>query len=165
MSQLFFTKTAAQRLLPFASKIERIAIVNGAVNVVYIVRNRRCSTFLSKRSFYNDFLAFREAGARTVVVRPWSRATYGGHYDCFSGNSENIRVVRLIAGTVNCSCPDWERQRAELGQLATGCKHVLATLSHIGHNSIAEYMEAKKREAEAKFLAEAEAAKLSIFPY
>jgi hypothetical protein len=149
MSSLFFSKAAASRLLPFATKIERIAIVNGAVNVVYIANGKRCSTFLSKKAFYTDFLIFRQEGAKTVKVKRWGTGSYVNHYECFSSKSERIYTVKLVAGLAMCSCPDYERQYQELGKAKTGCKHVIATLNHVGYGSIAEYMDAVSNRAKA----------------
>lgn len=149
MSQLFFTKTAAQRLLPFASKIERIAIVNGAVNVVYIANGKRCSTFLSKTTFFNDFTAFRQEGAKTVTVRRWGAGSYTNHFQCYSDKSERIYTVKLLAGLAMCSCPDYEKQYQELGKAKTGCKHVLAVMHHLGHGSLQEYLDAVSNRAKA----------------
>jgi hypothetical protein len=114
MPLLFFTKAAAARLLPFATKIEAVRVFKGSIQVTYLTKNGRCSTFLSKTAFFNDFVSFRYAGAQTVVVKRWPAGSYQNHYECLSGKGENIRTVKLVADTANCSCPDWERQREEL---------------------------------------------------
>ncbi len=69
MPLLFFTKAAAARLLPFATKIEAVRVFKGSIQVTYLTKNGRCSTFLSKTAFFNDFVSFRYAGAQTVVVK------------------------------------------------------------------------------------------------
>jgi hypothetical protein len=164
MPQLFFTKAAAARLLPFATKIEVVRVFRGSIQVTYLTKNGRCSTFLSKSAFYQDFIAFRKEGAKSCTVKRWLAGSYQNHYECFSGKGENIRTVRLVAGTVNCSCPDWERQRTELGKTAVGCKHILAVVGTLGHSSLTNYLEFKEAE-KARIIAKAETARLSIFAY
>lgn len=157
MPQLFFTKAAALRILPFARQIEAIRVFKGSIQVTYRTKNGRCSTFLSKTAFYSDFLTFRQQGAKSVMVRRWSAGSYTNHYECFSSKSENIYTVKLIAGLAMCECPDYEKQHQELGKAKVGCKHIIATLNHVGYGSLVEYLDAKKEE-KAKILAEAEEA-------
>ena len=164
MSTLIFSKVATLRILPFATKIEAVRVFKGSIQVSYLTKNGRCSTFLSKIAFYQDFIAFRRQGAETVRVKRWLAGSYQNHYECHSGMSENIRTVRLVAGMVDCSCPDWEKQRQELGKAAVGCKHILATIGTLGHSSLTDYLLFQEAE-KARIIAEAEAAKLSIFPY
>lgn len=140
--QLFFTKAAALRILPFATKIEAIRVFKGAVQITYLTKNGRCSTFLSKTAFYSDFITFRQEGAKGCTVKRWGAGSYQCRYDVFSAKGENIYVVELSAGIAMCDCPDFEEQRKSLGKVKVGCKHVLATLSHVGYGSLAEYMDA-----------------------
>lgn len=147
MSQLFFTKAAAQRILSFARHIEAIRVFKGAVQVTYRTKNGRCSTFLSKTAFYNDFLTFRQQGAKQCTVKRWPAGSYENHYEVKS-DSEKTYTVKLLAGLALCSCPDDEKQHWELGNKAKiGCKHILATLNSLGHDSLADYMNAMKAKA------------------
>jgi hypothetical protein len=165
MSQLFFTKAAAARFLPFATKIETLRVFKGAVQVTYRTKNGRCSTFLSKTAFYQDFTAFRQEGAQTCTVKRWGAGSYQCRYEVFSGKSEKIYSVELSAGITMCSCPDWEKQRTELGKTAVGCKHILAAvIGTLGHSSLTNYLECQQA-AKARIVAEAETARLSIFAY
>ena len=149
MSSLFFTKAAAARLLPFATKIETLRVFKGAVQATYRTHYGRCSTFLSKAAFFQDFITFRASGAKTCTVKPWGAGSYQCRYDVFSGMSEKIYVVELSAGIAMCSCPDYEEQRKQLGKAKIGCKHVLATLNHIGYGSLAEYIDTMAARAKA----------------
>jgi hypothetical protein len=146
---LLFTKAAAARLLPFATRIEAVRVFKGAIQVTYLTKNGRCSTFLSKTTFYQDFIAFRQKGAKTCKVRRWGAGSYTNHYECFSSKSERIYTVKLLAGLAMCECPDYEKQHQELGKAKTGCKHVIATLNHVGHGSLQEYMDAVSSRAKA----------------
>jgi predicted nucleic acid-binding Zn finger protein len=149
MSSLFFTKAAAARLLPFATRIEAVRVFTGAIQVTYLTKNGRCSTFLSKTGFCQDFVAFRQEGAKSCTVRQWGAGSYQCRYEVFSGKSEKIYSVELAGGLAMCSCPDYERQYQELGKAKPGCKHVIATLSRVGYSSIAEYMGAVSNRAKA----------------
>lgn len=154
MSQLIFTKAAALRILQAqaiaARCVEAIRVYKGAVQVTYLTKNGRCSTFLSKTAFYSDFISFRQEGAKSVAVQRWSAGSYQNHFRCHSGNSENIHTVRLIQCSPDCSCPDWQKQQEELSKAAVGCKHILATLNHVGgYSSLAEYMDAMEQKARA----------------
>lgn len=148
MSTLIFTKAAAARLLPFATKIEAVRVFKGAIQVTYRTLNGRCSTFLSKTAFFNDFVQFRQEGAKTCTVKRWGAGSYQCRYEVFSGMSERIYTVELSAGTAMCGCPDYEEQYRQLGKAKVGCKHLLATLNHVGgYSSLTEYMDAMERQA------------------
>lgn len=153
MSQLFFTKAAALRILQAqgiaARCVETLRVYKGAVQVTYRTLNGRCSTFLSKTAFYSDFISFRQQGATTCTVKRWGAGSYQGRYEVFSGMSEKIYTVELVAGTAMCGCPDYEEQRKQLGKAKVGCKHVLATLNHIGYGSLAEYIDTMAAKARA----------------
>jgi hypothetical protein len=75
MSTLIFTKAAALRILQAqgipAKQVEAIRVFKGSIQATYRTKNGRCSTFLSKTAFFNDFVSFRYAGAQTVVVKRW----------------------------------------------------------------------------------------------
>ena len=152
MSSLFFTKAAALRILRFAKSIEAIRTFNGTIQVTYLTKNGRCSTFLSKTVFYQDFVAFRQEGAKTIRVKRWGAGSYTNHYDCHSLMSDRTYTVKLVAGLAMCECPDYEKQHQEFGKAKTGCKHVLATLNHIGYSSLVEYMNAIRQNAAASDL-------------
>lgn len=152
MSSLFFTKAAALRILRFATSVEAIRTFNGTIQVTYLTKNGRCSTFLSKTAFYQDFIIFRQEGAKTIRVKRWGAGSYTNHYDCDSALSDRIYTVKLVAGLAMCECPDYEKQHQELGKAKIGCKHVLATLNHIGYSSLAEYIQAIRQNAAASDL-------------
>jgi hypothetical protein len=147
MSSLFFTKAAAARILPFATRIEAVRVFKGAIQVTYLIKNGRCSTFLSKTSFYQDFAVFRQESAKNCTVRRWGAGSFTHHYECFSAKSERIYTVKLVAGLALCECLNYKEQDRQLGKAKPGCKHVLATLNHVGYGSLAEYMDAMVAKA------------------
>lgn len=153
MSSLIFTKAAALRILQAqgiaAKQVEAIRVYKGAVQVTYRTKNGRCSTFLSKTAFFNDFITFRQEGAKTCTVKRWGAGSYQNHYECHSSQSEKIYTVKLIAGMAWCGCQDNLEQEKQLGSAKVGCKHLIATLNHIGHTSLAEYIDTMASRAKA----------------
>jgi hypothetical protein len=149
MPSLIFSKTAASRLLPFATKIEVVRVFRGSIQITYLTKNGRCSTFVSKTAFYQDFITFRQEGAKSCTVRRWGAGSYQSRYEVFSGKTEKIYTVELAGGLAMCRCPDYEKQYQELGKAKIGCKHVIATLNHVGYGSMAEYMDAVSSRAKA----------------
>ncbi len=149
-------KSAALRLLPFATRIEHLRqMKNGAIQVTYIVCGRRCSTFLSRKAFERDFQEFRQQGASTGKVREW-RHSYKSHFDCHSEGSPQHYTTKKLCGIVSCNCKDYQKQEVELGSRAS-CKHVIATLAHINSKNL-EHLEKSLEQS-------AEEARLSIFPF
>jgi hypothetical protein len=153
MSQLFFTKAAALRVLQaqgiVARCVEAIRVYQGSIQVTYRTKNGRCSTFLSKTAFYQDFIAFRQEGAKTCTVRRWGAGSYTNHYECHSSQSEKIYTVKLIAGMAWCECPDYQEQHRQLGSAKIGCKHIISTLNHVGYGSLADYIDTMAARARA----------------
>lgn len=148
-NNLIFSKAAAIRILKIATKIEALRVFRGSIQVTYITKNGRCSTFLSKKAFFQDFLFFRQEGAKNVTVRRWRPGTYQCRYDCISPNGENTRVVDLSGGIASCSCPDHQQQYDVLGKARPGCKHILAVMAHLGYSSLAQYLDTMAQKARA----------------
>lgn len=163
MSQLFFTKAAALRILQAqgvaACCVESIRVYKGSIQVTYLTKNGRCSTFLSKTAFYSDFIAFRLDGASNCTVVEWAAWKYDWtqnyRYDVTS-NSEKTYMVEIsdITGNTYCDCADHDRQLKELGNAKVGCKHILATLNQKGFSNLAEYIDAVARRAKADLFGE-----------
>lgn len=140
--ELFLTKAAAARIIPGAIKIEAIRVFKGTIQVTYITKKGRCSTFLSKKAFYLDFTTFRLESASHCRVERWSAGTYTSRYSVYSKDSENTRTVDTY-GMPNCSCPDYEKQRHYLGRAMPGCKHIMAVMGQLGHASLQDYRDAQ----------------------
>lgn len=102
MPSLFFTKAAALRILQAqgiaAKQVETLRIFKGSIQITYLTLNGRCSTFLSKKAFYSDFITFRQQGAKTSTVKRWGAGSYQNRYEVFSGKTEKIYNVELSAG-------------------------------------------------------------------
>ncbi len=101
MPSLFFSKAAALRILQAqgiaAKQVESVRVFKGSIQITYLTKNGRCSTFLSKKSFYSDFILFRQLGARSCTVQRWGAGSYQNRYDVFSSKSEKIYVVELVS--------------------------------------------------------------------
>ncbi|HEY9780896.1 MAG TPA: hypothetical protein V6D09_12245 [Leptolyngbyaceae cyanobacterium] len=147
MPSLIFSNASALRILPYATKIEALRVFKGSIQVTYSTKNGRCSTFLSKKAFYNDFITFRIEGALSCTVKRWGAGSYQNRYDVFSSKSEKIYVVELVAGTAMCSCPDHDQQQKHLGKAKPGCKHILSVMSQLGHASLQDYRDSVAAKA------------------
>jgi hypothetical protein len=140
VSSLAINKTAAARILPFATRVESVRqLRNGAIQVTYrVAGGRRCSTFVSRKAFERDFIEFRQLGAQSVSVKPWGAGTYQNHYECRTAGGDRIHNVKLLGYAVNCSCEDYEHQSDKVG-LDALCKHGIAVLNYLGYGSISAY--------------------------
>lgn len=150
MPSLIFSNAAALRILPYATKIEALRVFKGTIQVTYLTKKGRCSTFLSKKAFYNDFITFRIEGAKACTVQRWGAGSYQNHYDVFSSKSEKTYVVKLLAGLGMCGCRDDNEQSRQLGKAKPGCKHIMAVMSHLGHASLQDYMDDVAAKASMK---------------
>lgn len=160
---LVFSKSAALRILKgIATKVEALRICSGSIQVTYRTATGRCSTFISKRDFYQDFVSFRQEGAKAVTVRPWGAGSYENHFECRTEGADRIHTVKALGRAMMCSCEDYTRQSEELGK--PECKHVIATLRYLGHSSLSDYLAAKEADT-ARICAEAQAARESIFAF
>lgn len=113
---LFFTKASALRILPFATKIEALRVLSGSIQVTYRTKNGRCSTFISKQAFYDNFTAFRKESAKSCTVKPYECVSIKNRYDVFSTGTEKTYAVELWAGRARCSCPDYDERSQASGQ-------------------------------------------------
>lgn len=155
VSSLFpsaINKTAARRILPFATRIEQLRQMrNGVIQVTYWVGCRRCSTFISQKAFERDFVEFRQQGSKQVSVKRWPAGSYQNHYECRSNDGTRTHTVKALGGLMICSCEDYQYQRGETKHRA--CKHVLAVLSHLNYTNLEAYLNAKAAEARASIFA------------
>lgn len=144
-------KTAARRILPFATRIEQLRQMrNGAIQVTYRVGCRRCSSFISKKAFERDFVEFRQQGSKQVSVKRWPAGSYQNHYECRSVDGSRTHTVKALGGLIICSCEDYQHQG---GEKHPQCKHVMAVLSHLNYTTLEAYLDAKSAEARASIFA------------
>ena len=114
-----YTKAAAKRLLPFATKIEAVRELRNCVQVTYRSNGGRCSTFLSKKAFVVDFSGIREAAAQSVEVVETSLYSYTVK------SANNYYVVRPGHADLRqrCECADCNFRGAF-------CKHQIAVADY-----------------------------------
>ncbi len=111
-----YTKAAALRLLPFATKIEAIREYRNCIQVTYTVKGgRRCSTFLSKKAFLVDHTELRTQGSVSVEVTE----VHGGEYVVQSKNNYYTVHPGHHDPHKRCECGDCHWRGAK-------CKHQLA---------------------------------------
>jgi hypothetical protein len=109
-----YTKTTAKKLIPFATKIEAVREFRNCIQVSYRVRGGRCSTFLSKLAFLDNFTALRTQNAALVEVRE----VHENEYVVYSQKSNTYYTVRPNHSEPNkrCECADCFHRGAK-------CKH------------------------------------------
>jgi hypothetical protein len=124
-----YTKATAKRLIPFSTNIEAIKELKNCIQVTYRVRGSRCSTFLSKLAFLDDFTALRTENAHACVevCEVHENANCAGRilrpgqvreYLVYSKKSNSYYTVRPNHPDLNkrCECADCHYRGAK-------CKH------------------------------------------
>jgi hypothetical protein len=111
-----YTKTAAARILTFATRIETVRELPHVIQVTYRVGKARCSTFVSKAKFAADFVEFRQAGAVGLVVTAHSNDRYTVY------NPTKGTYSAVVGGV--CDCEDHQQHGQQ-------CKHIYAVLNHV----------------------------------
>jgi hypothetical protein len=115
MSHLY-TKASAQRLLPFAKKIEAIREFKNCIQVTYWCNGGRCSTFLSKTAFLKDYDSSRQARSHSVEVVKVHEDKYVVRS---KGNHYTVCLSELLPASERCECPDCYYR-------GNKCKHQIA---------------------------------------
>jgi hypothetical protein len=112
-----YTKAAAKRLLPFATKIEVIRELPNCIQITYRANGGRCSTFLSKLAFLTNFTDLRIQNATQVEVRE----IHQNQYVVYSQKSNSYYTVRpkQTDQYQRCECADCHYRGAK-------CKHQIA---------------------------------------
>ncbi|BAS55369.1 hypothetical protein NIES2135_53460 [Leptolyngbya boryana NIES-2135] len=112
-----FTKSAAKRILAsLATKIEAVRELKNVVQVTYRTRKGRCSTFISKKAFERDFVEFRKAGAKSLIVE--TVKFQSGVFNVYNTEKKSQYVVNTQFA---CTCEDYQQHQKP-------CKHVYAVL-------------------------------------
>lgn len=109
-----YTKSAAKKLIAFATNIEVVRELKNCIQVTYRVCGGRCSTFLSKLPFLDIFTAIRTENAALVEVRE----VHENEYVVYSPKTNSYYTVRPTHPELNkrCECADCFRRGAK-------CKH------------------------------------------
>jgi hypothetical protein len=120
-----YTKTTAKKLIPFATHVEAVREFRNCIQVTYRVRGGRCSTFLSKLAFLDNFTALRTQNAALVEVRELHENEYVVH----SQKSNSFYKVRPNhpESSERCECADCYYRGAK-------CKHQIAVEQFISQS-------------------------------
>jgi hypothetical protein len=133
LTNLSVSHAAARRILK-CEVIERLQVMrNGAVQVTYrrTAQSSRCSTFLSRKAFEQDFIDFRKAGAKGITnITPWI-----GSDNQFSVRSASMPdappyTVTIEGDRHTCTCPDYQKQQ-DAGRENPICKHGFAVANYL----------------------------------
>jgi hypothetical protein len=123
---MLYTKSAADRILTIATKIEAVRELANCIQVTYKINRARCSTFISKKTFAADFVEFRKAAADEVVVTV-NRQIPGQYVVHSAGVLGQVYSVSLDKHL--CTCPDHSAQE-DAGIENPTCKHLYAVMNH-----------------------------------
>ena len=139
MPSLFFSQSAVARVSGIESRfIERFEVWESVVMVVFEKGLALRPRFLSKKSFYADFVESRKNLARQIKITKqlFSETKYTAR------NIKNDHTYEVEVDNDNrivCQCRDYRDQIQFMGRGV--CKHGYAVLSYLGFNSMAEYVD------------------------
>ncbi|MBD1865674.1 MULTISPECIES: hypothetical protein [Trichocoleus] len=133
LTNISISNAAARRILK-CEVVEQVRVMkNGAVQVTYrrTAQSSRCSTFISRKAFEQDFIEFRKAGAKALSnIVPWI-----GTDNKFSVRSASMPdappyTVVVEGDRHTCTCPDHQKQR-DAGRENPVCKHGFAVADYL----------------------------------
>jgi hypothetical protein len=138
----------AQNILYSVSAARRILGVahNGAIQiqpfayVIWVWANGQRPTFISKKVFKQHFVDRRKAQASALQVA--QRLNVANQFTVRNEAKDSVYVVQVLPTQLLCECEDFKNQQQFFGKAA--CKHVFATLNHLGFSSLADYIEANQ---------------------
>lgn len=125
--------SAARRILQ-CQIVEQIRIMrNGAIQVTYrrTQDSTRCSTFISRKAFEQDFIDFRKSGAKAISnVTPW--IGIDSHFSVRSASMPDAPPYTVVVegDRHTCTCPDHQKQR-DAGRENPICKHGFAVMNYL----------------------------------
>jgi hypothetical protein len=133
LNNFSISHTAARRILK-GEVIERLQVMrNGAIQVTYrrTAQSSRCSTFLSRKAFEQDFIEFRKAGATSLkAITPWIGSDT--HFSVRSASMPDAPPYTVVVEGDRhiCTCPDWQKQH-HVGRENPVCKHGFAVMNYL----------------------------------
>ncbi|MEP0872988.1 SWIM zinc finger domain-containing protein [Trichocoleus desertorum AS-A10] len=133
LSNISISHASARRILG-CQVIERLQVMkNGAVQVTYrrTQDTTRCSTFLSRKAFEQDFIDFRKAGAKAITnITPWIGTD--NHFSVRSVSMPDAPPYTVVVegDRHTCTCPDHQKQR-DAGRENPICKHGFAVANYL----------------------------------
>ena len=144
-SQLYSMTAAADILKLQPQDIRKVEVW---ANVVHVKIFHRLSKFVSMKDFKKSFVERRKKAAEGLQVIP--APMVGGFVvkNCGSMHPEGNRNTQYTVipnkNGIYCNCPDYEQQiqsnQQNLGTKHACCKHIYATLNHLGYGSLKTYI-------------------------
>ncbi|WP_146141123.1 hypothetical protein [Stenomitos frigidus] len=131
-----YSAAATRRLLANATRTIQI---REFFYVVWVWVKGQRPTFISKRRYKTEFVASRQRAARALQVISQHHGYFGIVYTVTSSQPAQPAYQVEVAGThIACTCEDWANQIDRFGKAV--CKHGYATLQHLGHETLAAYL-------------------------
>jgi SWIM zinc finger len=132
--EMLFTKAAASRIagnvMPHQVNVE---VWN---NVAVVSAKGQRPKFVSKKSFYQDFVDTRKEASTNLNLWQTSLTRYTVHNP---ENGNRYEVTLKSDRTIECECKDYQNQRRSLGKGC--CKHIYRVLFELGYDSLKDYEE------------------------
>ena len=129
---MLYTLTAASRILHTSfNRIKWVQVFHKVINVCVKGASPR---FVSKKLFWNAFVAFRQESAKSVKVKRIGDR----HFQALG--REEIYDLELTQSALSCTCVDYKNQIDQLGKGC--CKHGYAVLNTLGFTTLAQYIAA-----------------------
>lgn len=130
---LVYSISAVRRLLNLP--IEAQVKIQQFAKVIWVWVNGKRPTFISKKLFNQHFVDRRKAEAKSLRV--WQIEP--DFFSVVNPANSNSHYITLTPSGPACDCEDYKNQMQFLGRGC--CKHGYATLSYLGFNSLAEFLQ------------------------
>lgn len=132
-TDLMFNLSNASRALGVALKsIKKISVW---FKVVWVHVEGRRPTIVSKKLFFQSFIAARKAAAKGAKVEPLPLVS-GVRVTC--EDSEQSHFVKTLKTSLPCDCQDYKAQIQTFGRAC--CKHGYAYLAMLSFQSLSDYV-------------------------
>lgn len=131
--QFIYTKAAAAKLLNL--KVDDIEFVYPMPDDRCMVGLYNDGIILTKAEFIKVMTNDRRSRSRQIKVTQnvYKETTFKAR------NDKRTYNVELYKDCITCQCDDYEKQAAAFNN-QVACKHVYATLSHLGYGSLKDYL-------------------------
>ncbi|BAY20780.1 hypothetical protein NIES2100_05240 [Calothrix sp. NIES-2100] len=152
----YITKAATARILNIKAKdVAEIRVVKGKVLARYKINRGNCCTFISFKTYQQDFYSFRINAHLTESYEVLNMADVND-LDSIRAfvkfeSSHDTHLVEIYQTDYTCSCTDFQNQK-QYGLPFPGkkvCRHLLPVAKHFGFNSFSELIKNNKSFAKA----------------
>ena len=134
---LLYSKSSAARILGLEySDIERIEIWS---KVIWVKPFNRKASMISKKVFKQHFVDIRKQ--RSLSLQLTEHLYNSNAFTVRNPRKDTHYTVYLVEDGLECECEDYLNQIRFIGKAC--CKHCYRVLNHLGHRSLAEYLNDK----------------------